>query len=72
MLQVPATDVNVNDTLTYTIVTGTTAFAIDSTGKITATKKLDREVGMGGTLICYKFQCRRLCYAGYFQLSVHS
>jgi hypothetical protein len=43
VFRVNATDVDVNDTLSYKLVTGSTDFAIDGNGKITAKKSFDRE-----------------------------
>ena len=44
MLRVTATDVNVNDTLSYKLITGSTDFTVDGNGDITAKNKFDREV----------------------------
>ena len=44
MLQVTAMDVDVNDTLSYKLHTGTDDFTIDGNGTITAKIIFDREV----------------------------
>ena len=46
VLTVSATDIDVNDTLVYALVTGKADFNIDgSSGIITAKREFDREVG---------------------------
>lgn len=67
MLQVTATDVDVNDTLTYTLATGSQDFTIDGNGQIRARNTFDREVWKKAYIAARVLHLR---YAGYLQLPV--